>query len=286
MSAIHPILRPLTKLARRHRRQLLPALGTSCFLLAAAAVLAQDRGALQQEAPSDPQVPQQPQFEIRLQNFDPGDIRIRIWDLELGTPVTELPPQYLDPHCGTNGGPPSLRLDHWSEFAKCPLDRTTGLHEIWFTEDDEAEYIARSYRQQTFDPGPVSADVLFNHKVIYSLLVDDAGLVQGYRIFTDNRESAGVRQGAYNVGVPLRNLYGYDAFDCVSEPPGERQLDVDGLYANERCEGVVGDARVTIERHLFRKPGQTEYDPIGRINVGAFESTSRIEVIRASLTRE
>lgn len=238
-----------------------------------------------QEGGPTPQEPQPPQFEIRLQDFDKASIRIRIWDLQLGTSVTELPPQYLDPHCGTNGGPPSLRLDEWSEFALCPVDRALGLHEIWFTEDDEAEYIARSYRQQTFDPGPVSADVLFNHKVIYSLLVDDAGLVQGYRVFTDSRETASVRQSAYYVGVPLRNVYGYAAFECVNRPQGERQLEVDGLYANELCEGVVGEARVTIERHLFRKPGQTEYDPIGRINVGAFESTTRLEVVRASLVR-
>jgi len=35
----------------------------------------------------------------------------KIWDIQLGTPVGELPEDdFVDPACGTNGGTPGLRL--------------------------------------------------------------------------------------------------------------------------------------------------------------------------------
>jgi hypothetical protein len=236
--------------------------------------------------PAGAQEEQRPQYELQLLDFRLSEIRTRLWELELGMPIAELPRQYLDPHCGTNGGPPSIRLDNWGEFARCPADTATGLHEVWYTEDDEVEYIARSFRQMTFDPGPASANVLFNHKVIYSILIDDDGLIQGYRIFTDNRESPDVRLGAYFIATPLINLYGYQAFECVDRPPAEGEAPMDGVYVNALCTGVVGDLHVTIESHLFRKPGQTAFDPIGRENIGYFESTARLEAVNVALVPE
>src|SRR5687768_14994593 len=87
------------------------------------------------------------------------DNRARIYDLVLGTPVSEIPSRYLDPHCGTNGGPPSTRLASWADFAICPAEPGTGLHEVWFSEDDEAEYVALAYRTQLFGPGPNAANI-------------------------------------------------------------------------------------------------------------------------------
>lgn len=217
----------------------------------------------------------------------PTSIKVRLWQLELGTPVTELPPQYLDPHCGTNGGPPSIRLADWSEYSACPPDRDTGLHEIWFTEDDEAEYVARAYRSQGFDPGPAAANVLFNHKMIYSLLVDDTGLVQGYRAFTDPRESVSYRYDAEFVGEALRNVFDFGAFECTDYEPAEGETPVDGRYVNQICIASNDDARISIERRLFRKPGQLMFDPLtNQATQGYFESSSRLEVIATNLVRQ
>jgi hypothetical protein len=211
-------------------------------------------------------------------------IKIRLWQLVLGTPVTELLPQYLDPHCGTNGGPPSTRLANWSAYAACPPDRATGLHEIWFTEDDETEYVGRAYRALGFDPGPASANVLFNHKVIYSLLVDDDGLVQGYRAFTDPRESTDYRYDAEFVGEALRNVYGYSAFTCTDFAAEEGQNPVDGRFVNQTCVAVTNGLHITIDRRFFRKPGQLVFDPVTRrATEGYFESSTRLEVIAADL---
>jgi hypothetical protein len=36
--------------------------------------------------------------------------RLEVWDLKLGTPVDQMPDEFTDYACGTNGGPPSVPL--------------------------------------------------------------------------------------------------------------------------------------------------------------------------------
>jgi len=68
--------------------------------------------------------------------------RPTIWDVRLGTPVGELPEEeFVDPACGTNGGPPSRVLKGFAEFAQCVRERTTGLHEVWVVQNGEREYL-------------------------------------------------------------------------------------------------------------------------------------------------
>src|SRR4051794_41914382 len=43
----------------------------------------------------------------------------KIWDIQLGTPVGELPEDdFVDPACGTNGGTPGLRLGGFLKIEK------------------------------------------------------------------------------------------------------------------------------------------------------------------------
>ena len=56
--------------------------------------------------------------------------RPKIWDMTFGTPIANLPDEeFVDPACGTNGGPPGLRLASLEEFEKCRAE-ATGLREI------------------------------------------------------------------------------------------------------------------------------------------------------------
>lgn len=214
-------------------------------------------------------------------------IKLNIWELQMGTPFVDLPPQYLDPHCGTNGGPQSRRLDGREDFALCFPDRATGLYEIWITEDDEQEYVARAYRSQLFEPGPVAANVLYGHKTIYSILVDADGLVQGYRAFTDPREREEVRYTAVQVGDAIRGFYGYGNFECVNLPPEPGETDYEGRLVKEVCVAVVDNRHITIERRLLRKPGQTAIDPVTQTaTVNYFESSTRLEVLNVALVPE
>jgi hypothetical protein len=215
------------------------------------------------------------------------DFKARIWELQLGTPVAEIPARYFDPHCGTNGGPPSLRLDGWADFARCPFDASTGLHEVWFTEDDETEYVGLAYRSQYFAPGPYSANVFLGHKVIFSLLIDDAGLVQGYRVFTDPREPTRYRDIAEAAGDAMMGLYGFENFTCTELDPLPGETEIEGRFLKRRCVATVDGRHVTIERHYFRKPGQRQYDAVtGAENPNYFESSARLEVIAEALVRQ
>lgn len=208
--------------------------------------------------------------------------RARLWEIPLGTPVTELPPDaYLDPACGTNGGPPSLRLPSFADFARCPADRATGLHEIWFSEDDEFEYIFRAARQGA--ARVALANNLFSHQVIYSVLVDAAGLIQGYRIITDPRESDVYRLDADSVGEFLKGNYGFRNFTCTDLPPADGETPLDGRFLKQVCEAQRNDEYVRIETHYFRKRGQTAVSALGAPTEGYFESSTRLDVIAIAL---
>jgi hypothetical protein len=66
-----------------------------------------------------------------------------IWDLTLGDHAREMDfANYADFACGTNGGPPSTELEGWIDFAICPAEPGSGLHEIYFRYDDTLEYWA------------------------------------------------------------------------------------------------------------------------------------------------
>lgn len=215
------------------------------------------------------------------------DFKARIWELELGTPVADIPARYFDPHCGTNGGPPSIRLDGWSDFARCPVEPETGLHEVWFTEDDETEYVGLAYRTQYFAPGPFAANVFLGHKVIFSVLIDDSGLVQGYRVFTDPREPTRYREYADTAGDAMMGLYGFSNFTCTDLDPLPGETDVEGRFLKRLCIAVADGRHVTIERRFLRKPGQRQYDVnTGLENPNYFEGSTRLEVIAEALVRE
>src|ERR1700722_8323772 len=71
----------------------------------------------------------------------------KIWDIDFGIPISALPlKDFVDPACGTAGGPPARVLKGFEEFAVCPVEPTTGLREVWFRYDDEMEYVARARR--------------------------------------------------------------------------------------------------------------------------------------------
>jgi hypothetical protein len=158
---------------------------------------------------------------------------------------------------------------------------------VWFTENDEAEYVSRAYRAQLDMYGPSAVNVLYNHRVIYSLLIDANGIVQGYRIVTDPREDAMSRIDAEYLGDAMRGLYGYPLFQCEELPAVEGETPIEGRFVKENCEATLPDGRhVRIERRFFYKRGQYAIDPLTGIGtVNQFESTARIEVIAAALVQ-
>jgi len=208
--------------------------------------------------------------------------RPKIWDMAFGTPVADLPDEELvDPACGTNGGPPGLRLTGFEEFGKCRTE-ASGLREIWFRYDDEEEYIARAVR----NPDAVARAntmVMLGQPITLSLLVDRAGRLQGYRIFTDPRADPDLRKDAYLIGMAFKVRYGSDGWDCKDEPPSAGETPLDGIFVKQRCQKLAEGHQVTVEGRHYYKAGQSLVDPNSGVStVNQFESSARIEVVQAA----
>jgi hypothetical protein len=203
-----------------------------------------------------------------------------IWDVEPGTPIGDLPDDaFVDPACGTNGGPPGLAIGSFENFARCRPE-PSGLREVWFRYDDELEYIARAAR----DADAVArsnAMVVLGQPVILSLLIDRAGLVQGYRIFTDPRADEELRMNAYLVAIAFKAGFGSEGWACEDLPPAAGETPIFGTFVKERCGKFFDGRQVTVESRYYYKPGQALLDPnTGLPTVNQFESSARMELVQ------
>jgi hypothetical protein len=206
----------------------------------------------------------------------------RVWDLKLGIPVSELPLEdYVDPACGTNGGPPARVLKSFAEYALCPAEAESGLHEVWFRYDDEMEYIARARRSEIM-VRQYQANSLNGQPITTSLLIDDAGIVQGYRVVNDPRAESRTRLGAFDLAEIFKGMAA-PGLQCMDLPPAAGERPIEDLFVKEDCE-LKADGLVTrVESRRFYKPGQFAVDPNdNRLNENEFESSARLEVYRVS----
>lgn len=201
----------------------------------------------------------------------------KLWDMPLGTPITALGPEFVEPACGTNGGPAGTALAGFAEFARCAPD-ASGLHEIWFRYDDALEYMALAYRN------PIAAmqnrrTAINGQPAIMSLLVDDGGAIRGYRIFTDPRAPERERYEAHVAAATFRALFGTD-WVCTDLPrlPGEEPIE--GTYVKQRCSVETETKAAVVETHFYLKPGQRLIDPVtGKDNINAFASEAQLQVV-------
>jgi hypothetical protein len=204
----------------------------------------------------------------------------KIWDIALGIPVAELPlKDFVDPACGTNGGPPARVLKGFDEFALCPLETATGLHEVWFRYDDEMEYIARARRSGVLIR-QYQANSLAGQPITTSFLIDDAGRVQGYRIINDPRADAGTRIDAFNIADLFKGIAGM-GIPCTDLPPAQGERPINDVFIKEICELNTDGKVVRVESRRYYKPGQYAVDPNeNRAIENQFESSARLEVYR------
>jgi hypothetical protein len=204
----------------------------------------------------------------------------RIWDVQLGTPVSELPEdEFVDPACGTNGGPPGRRIASFEQFELCRAE-ASGMREIWFRYDDEFEFIARAARDSDA-VARANAMVVLGQPVVLSLLVDRAGLVQGYRIITDPHAPQDVRIDAYTIVIAFRARFGAEGWDCNDMAPAEGETPILGVFIKQRCQKISDGQQITVESRHYYKPGQAMLDPnTGLQTVNQFESSARMQTVR------
>ena len=157
------------------------------------------------------------------------------WDIELGAHALELNPAlFADYACGTNGGPPSRLIGGWADYATCPAEEETGLHEVQFRYDDEPEYWARAWDLRhliaTYEGTKISTI-----SVIVSALFDADGFLVGLRAATDTRVDEQERLRSIALGAFLLARFGIDQWDCVDLPEVEGETPIGTRYQKERC---------------------------------------------------
>ena len=212
----------------------------------------------------------------------PGDRprRLEVWDLQLGTPVEQLPDELTDHACGTNGGPPSAPLNGWRDFRRCRSE-PGGLREVYFRYDDELEYWAKA-NNLIAQMEQYAGTKTYGFPVTVSALIDDSAVLRGIRLVSDPRGESQNRDEAYLLRNFLTARFGRDGWACETLAPEDGETPVAGIFVKERCRKAI-DASTTATlstRHL-RKAGQTQLDPrTGRETAGQFESTVRFELVR------
>src|SRR5262249_15253613 len=123
--------------------------------------------------------------------------------------------------------------------------------------------------------------------VIVSGLFEAGGALAGLRIVTDPRASPQERKEAYTLSNFFKARHGGDGWDCTDTPPASGETPVGTLYINQRCAKLVKDGmRAVLATRFLRKPGQAEFSPSGKLTVGQFESSTRLELLRADVPVE
>jgi hypothetical protein len=210
-------------------------------------------------------------------NLVPG---YTIWDIRFGEPISQIPAaEIAEIACGTNGGPPSTPLGSFAEFEKCPAE-PSGLHEVYFTNDDEADYIAKAL--ETEYRVMQGGNSIYAHPVVFSVLIDAGGIARGIRVVTDERASDRERRVAMTLSRNLKSRYGRWAQSCEELPPTDGQLPVGKIFVHEVCtaDSPEGDARMRLEATYFRKKGQTSINlETQQVNKNYFQSATRLEVV-------
>lgn len=208
-----------------------------------------------------------------------------IWDVTLGQPVSLAPDAEVgEISCGTNGGPPGRALDSFADFLTC-LPEASGLREVRFDYDDEQDFIAKALEleYQVLQGGTS----VYAHPVIVSLLVDEAGVVQGRRIVTDDRISDLARRTAYTLINNLKARFSDWSLDCADIQMKEGELPVGSQFIHEICSGQSQDDRtlISMEASYLRKRGQLAVNiETQEVNTGYFESQTRFEEVLAPYT--
>jgi hypothetical protein len=205
-----------------------------------------------------------------------------IWEVVLGQPVSALDEaEVSEIACGTNGGPSAQILVAFDDFATCQPE-PSGLREIAFSYDDEQDYIALALElEYKFLKGGTS---IFAHPVVVSVLIDEAGIVQGRRIVTDDRISDQERRTAVTVLRNFKARYSHWDLPCEDVPMKDGEQPVGNQFIHELCQGASPDGltHIAIEASYLRKKGQQALSQETQtINTGYFQSQTRYEEVLA-----
>ena len=215
----------------------------------------------------------------------------RIQDLRIGLHASELPTEgFFKFACGSNGGTPLRPVDGWVGVGACAPDRM-GRYEVYRELDDELEVLGRLFRERFDEPFPfqyLAGTRIAGYPVIFSVLFDAEGFIQGTRAVTDSRAEPDERRAAYMFGHRMVARFNPGYWECEDLPlvDGEQPVG-ETRYIKTRCETVYRDeSRMRVYYHFLRKPGQRPIDAQGNYLDGQWDSVARWEVFSLSLVAD
>lgn len=205
----------------------------------------------------------------------PGE-RPDVWALRLGARYDAQPADFQQFACATKGGVPSTPLESFADYARCPAG-ATGLHAVQFRYDDEAEYWARAMGLRHL-VARYEGTRIFTYPVVVAALFDDAGILRGYAVDSDDRAPTNIRQRAYTLPRYVRSEFGSEGWTCTDLPPAEGEEPMGRLLVKEDCRKVTAEGWTVItEARMLRRPGQSLVAG-GQVRTGQFESVGRLRV--------
>ena len=209
--------------------------------------------------------------------------RLTVWDIHIGEAASEIPDEFVNYACGTDGGPPSIPLANFTEFKKCRSD-ANGLHEVYFEYDDELEYWARALDLKD-EIRMYAGTSAYEFPVVASVLFDDAGVVRGERLVTDPRQQLSRDRNEFWILADfIRHRFGDDGWDCKDLPPEDGESPAGSNFIKNHCEKTSGGLHFTLEQRYFQKKGQQFLDPnTGKPRPEDYESATRFEMYDATL---
>lgn len=175
-------------------------------------------------------------------------------DLRVGMPVAELPQSgYLGFFCA---GAPDKKLAGWSDYRQCPAD-TSGERSIRFRYDESANPLAKVN-------GLYEGTKVGGHPVLLTLMIGGNDHVDGMVIETDPAARLYLRKKAFLFGEQVKSRFGDQNWACTSREPTADEEPVGGVFLNEHCQKLTPTRRLTLDRALFRHPGQPINDFVSR----------------------
>jgi hypothetical protein len=208
--------------------------------------------------------------------------RLNVWDIHIGEKASEIPDEFINYACGTNGGPPSIPLANFTDFKQCKPD-ANGLHEVYFEYDDELEYWARALDLKP-EIKMYAGTTAYEFPVVASVLFDDAGLVKGERLVTDPRQQLSRdRNEFWILGDFIRHRFGDDGWQCKDLPPDDGESPAGSNFIKNHCVKTSGGLHFILEQRYFQKKGQQFLDPYtGKPRSEGYESATRFEMYDAA----
>ncbi len=204
----------------------------------------------------------------------------KIWDIKLGSPIKDLPlPISSTPPAAPMAGrrracsraSTNSRSARSSARPGCTRSGSATTTR-WNT--------SRAPAAPTSWCGNIQANSLAGQPIITSLLIDDGGLVQGYRVVNDPRVDAQTRIAAFGLADLFKGM-AWTGLECNDLPPAEGERPIDDLFVKEDCENKTDGLVTRVEARRYYKPGQFAVDPNdNRLTENLFESSARLEVYR------